>query len=525
VTATLTGSNLIAGRESAQGSATFRSLDPRSGDPGTVDVHGATPDEIAAAADGAAAAFRELSALPATRRAELLRAIADEMEADGDQIVAAADRETGLGAEPRLTSELARTTGQLRAFARLLDDGWYVEAIIDTADDTHQDVRRMLVPIGPVAVFGPANFPLAFSVAGGDTASALAAGCPVVVKSHSSHPETSEVTARAVVAATSRTGAPAGTFSLIHGSGRSVGTALVRHPAIKAVGFTGSLAAGRALCDLAAARPEPIPVYAEMGSLNPVFVTAGALQARGPEIADGFVGSMTLGNGQFCTKPGLVFVDGSFADLVATRLATVPAAPMLNPNIRDAFVESTGRAGRLAGVTEVVRPSPAGDAAVGCAPGLLATDVDTFLSTPELSEEHFGPLSVVITCPAGRMAEVAAGLAGSLTATVHAEAAEYDGLADLLATLAARAGRIVFDGFPTGVAVVPSMHHGGPYPASSSSLHTSVGMTAIRRFLRPVAYQNAPQALLPPELRDSNPSGIRRLVDWSFTDPATEGSG
>ena len=336
---TLNGSNLIAGEESAQGSSVFRSIDPRTGSAGTVDVHEATADEIDAAATAATAAFRELRAWPSARRAELLRAIADELDAIADELIAVTDRETGLGASPRLTGELARTTGQLRAFGQLLDDGWYVEAIIDTATEAHPDVRRMLVPLGPVAVFGASNFPLAFSVAGGDTASALAAGCPVVVKTHSSHPETSELTARAVVTALERMAAPAGTFSLIHGSGAVVGTALALHPAIKAVGFTGSLGAGRALHDLAASRPEPIPVYAEMGSLNPLFVTTRALAARAEEIAEGFVGSMTLGNGQFCTKPGLAFASGPFEEHVAARLAGVPSSPLLNPRIRDAFVD------------------------------------------------------------------------------------------------------------------------------------------------------------------------------------------
>lgn len=518
VEARVTGSNLIAGRESARGTATFRSIAPRTGEPGSIDVHEATPEEVEEAVEAAAAAFPELRATPAIRRATLLRAIAEALEEIGDDVVAAADRETGLGAEQRLRGELVRTTGQLRSFARLLQDGWYVEAVIDTATEAHPDVRRMLVPIGPVAVFGPANFPLAFSVPGGDTASSLAAGCPVIVKGHRSHPETSELCGRAIAAAIEATGAPRGAFSLLQGGGATVGRAIVAHPAVKAVGFTGSLPGGRALHDLAAGRPEPIPVYSEMGSLNPVFVTPGAVRARGSEIADGFVGSMTLGNGQFCTKPGLAFAPGELAELVGERLADLPSAPMLNADIRDAFVERVRHTSGLPGVEVVVPPAASEGAATACSPGLLATDVETFLSTPALSEEHFGPLSVIVACPPDRMADVARRMIGSLTATVHAQPGERAAIRDLVAIVVDRAGRIVFDGYPTGVSVLPSMHHGGPYPASSSSLHTSVGMTAVRRFLRPVAYQNAPQTLLPPELRDDNPLHIMRLVDWTWTD-------
>lgn len=518
VRATITGANLIAGRESARGTETFRSIAPRTGEPGPVEVHSATREETEEALTAAATAFPEFREVAGVRRAALLRGIADALEDIADEVVATADRETGLGAEPRLQGELVRTTGQLRSFARLLQDGWYVEAIIDTETEAHPDVRRMLVPIGPVAVFGPANFPLAFGVSGGDTASALAAGCPVIVKGHRSHPETSELCGRAIAAAVEASGLPRGAFSLLQDDGTSVGAALVAHPDVRAVGFTGSLGGGRAILDLAAARPEPIPVYAEMGSLNPLFVTPGALRARGSEIADGFVTSMTQGNGQFCTKPGLAFAPHELAEPVGERLAAAPSAPLLNAGIRDAFVERVEHTSQLPGVEVVLLPEATQGPATASSPGLLATDVDTFLGTPGLREENFGPISVVVACPPDRMADVARRLPGSLTAGIHAQPGEHAAIRDLVAAVVDRAGRIVFDGYPTGVSVVPSMHHGGPYPATSSSLHTSVGMTAVRRFLRPVAYQNAPQALLPFELRDDNPLHIMRLVDWTWTD-------
>jgi NADP-dependent aldehyde dehydrogenase len=475
--------------------------------------------DVATATAAAAEAFAEYRRWPAARRAVLLRGIADGLEALGDELVAVADAETGLG-ETRLSGEVGRTCGQLRAFADLVTAGWHVEAMIDTAGP---DLRRMLVPLGPVAVFGASNFPLAFSVPGGDTASALAAGCPVVVKAHPSHPRTSALCARAITAALADAGAPAGVFGLVEGASNAVGEALVTAPAITAVGFTGSLAGGRALYDLAAARPQPIPVYAEMGSLNPVFVTAGALAARGQAIAEGFVGSMTMGTGQFCTKPGLVFVPAGaaqgFVDAVAEGLAGVEGGPLLNDRIRDTLAGQLEATTALPGVQAVVRGS-AGDV---CTPTLLRVDWETYAATPALAEEHFGPVSVVVAVPDDGFAEAAGTLAGSLTATVHAEPAEHDAVAALLEVLREKAGRLVWNGFPTGVAVTHAMQHGGPYPATTNPLHTSVGSTSIRRFLRPVAYQDTPAALLPDELRDENPLGILRLVNGRWTPAPVQG--
>lgn len=517
---TITGTNLVAREERHNGTAELRGTDPRTGTELDPAFHEATTDEVAGAAAAAEDAFRVLRTWDDARRAAMLRTIADRLDGAGEALVERADRETALGSSPRLTGELARTTNQLRAFARLVDDGWYAEAIIDRGGDGSPDVRRQLVGLGPVAVFGASNFPLAFGVAGGDTAAALAAGCPVVAKGHPSHPGTSELVARAILAALEEVGAPAGTFSLIQGASPEVGRAVVLAPEIRAVGFTGSHAGGRALADLAQTRPEPIPVYAEMGSVNPLFVLPAAAAARAGEIAEGFAGSMTLGVGQFCTKPGLAFVPEGEAE--ALRQAVVSAlegnsgGPMLNARVRGAFAEELERLAALPGVEPVLSGTP-DDGPLACAPSLLAADLDTFLRTEELRDEHFGPVSVVVSCPHERLTEAASAVPGSLTATIHADDEDADLAGTLQEVLTDRAGRIVYNGFPTGVAVVPAMQHGGPYPATTSPGHTSVGMTSIRRFLRPVAFQDAPDELLPPALRDANPLGIPRLVDWEWT--------
>lgn len=505
--------------------STFTATDPRTGSAMGSSYRDATPSEIAHVVARAAEAFPALRDLPGAARADLLRAAATALEELGDQLIELADAETGLGTA-RLTGERSRTCGQLRLFADLLDEGSYVEAIIDHADGAatppRPDLRRMLTPIGPVAVFAASNFPLAFSVPGGDTASALAAGCPVVVKAHPAHPGTSELCAQALSRAVAQADLPAGGFSLLHG-GHGVGEALVTAPAIRAVGFTGSLTGGRALFDLAAARPDPIPVYAEMGSLNPVFVTAAALEARGSEIASGFVESMTLGTGQFCTKPGiLVLPAGDAGDAfiagVATAISSTAAGVMLAPGLKDALSQRLAETLALDGV-EVVAWGGDGDAAGVRHPAVVLTvDADRFVSTPQLREEHFGPVAVLVRCATPeQMREVASQLPGGLTATLHAQAEDSPEITELVALLRERVGRLAFDGFPTGVAVSHAMHHGGPYPATTAAGHTSVGSTAIRRFLRPVTYQNAPSTLLPTALQENNPLGIRRLVDGRWT--------
>jgi acyl-CoA reductase-like NAD-dependent aldehyde dehydrogenase len=519
----LTGANLIGRRESRAGSSSFTGSDPRNGREGTIAFIEATAAEVAEAAALAARAFDTWWRSTTAQRAAVLDAAADELASRRAAIVAAAESETGLGA-PRLNGELDRTTGQLRAFSQLLREGSFVEAIISRADPAATppvpDVRRMLVAIGPVAIFTPSNFPLAFGALGGDSASALAAGCPVVVKGHPSHPATSEACGRAMLAAIERAGAPDGIFSLLQSRDPAIARALVMAPEIQAVGFTGSLGAGRALHDVAAARPVPIPVYAEMGSLNPAFIGPGAIAARADTIADGLAVSITQGTGQFCTKPGLVFVPDDaggrqFAQALAERIAARTPGTMLNRGLGEGLDRQLARTTTQPGV-ERLTPASANDG-LQRAGTLLAVTHDVFRKTPALQEEHFGPMAVVIFCAPGEMQGAAASLPGSLTATVHAEPSDEAWVSPLADTLTRTTGRLVWNGYPTGVAVIPAMHHGGPYPSSTSPAHTSVGTTAIRRFLRPVAWQNVPEARLPEALRDGNPLGIQRSIDGRWT--------
>ncbi|MCU1410081.1 MAG: aldehyde dehydrogenase [Rhodoglobus sp.] len=439
-------------------------------------------------------------------RAAWLRAVADALDARTADLVAVADRETHLG-EGRLTGEVARTTGQLRLFADVVLEGSYLEATIDQAAPTaappRPDLRRMLRPIGPVAVFSASNFPFAFSVAGGDTASALAVGCPVVVKAHPGHPELSRLTAEIVTGALATAGAPTGAFALVEGY--EDGIALVGHPAVMAVAFTGSVAGGRALHDLAAARPAPIPFYGELGSVNPVVVTGGADAARGASLAAGLAASFTLGTGQFCTKPGVVFVPEGSAFERALAAVDLPAAgAMLTDSIARGFASGVDRLLAVPGV-ELVSGSADG-------PLVVAAPLDALEAhAEELLAEVFGPVTVLVRYGSDeRLLASLDKLEGSLTATLHAE--ESDATAELVERLETVAGRLLFAGWPTGVAVTWSQHHGGPWPSTTSQF-TSVGATAVRRFLRPIAYQDAPDAALPPALRDGNPLGIPRRVD------------
>ena len=514
---TLNGHNYIGQSASASGPTTFTGFAAATGQPLDVLFHEATPQELDRAltlAAGAAAAYR---ALPAARRAEFLEGIAEEILALGDQFIMQAHLESGLP-EARLTGERMRTVNQLRLFASVVREGSWVDARIDRAlpDRTpapRPDLRRMLVPLGPVGVFGASNFPFAFSVAGGDTASALAAGCPVVVKAHPAHPGTSEMAACAVLKAASALGMPDGVFSMLHG-GAETSLALVRHPLLQAVGFTGSLAAGRALFDAAAARPFPIPVYAEMGSINPVFLLPGALRERSAALAAGLAQSVTLGVGQFCTNPGLVVgLRGAglsaLLEETAQTVSRTPPGVMLTPRIGQAYGQGRTRMENTAGVE---RESEAYDAAV------FSTRAETFLATPALAEEVFGPSTLVVACadPA-EMEAVARGLDGQLTATVHGTPEDFQEFAGVIALLETKVGRLVFNGFPTGVEVSPAMQHGGPYPAATDSRSTSVGTAALLRFARPVCWQDAPSALLPPALRDENPDKIWRLLDSRWT--------
>jgi NADP-dependent aldehyde dehydrogenase len=497
---------------------TFNSVDPRTGEAGPSFTE-ATPEDVRAAVAAAAAVHRSGALRDRAKRAALLRGAAARLRAAGDEIVAVAEAETGLP-EARLRSELERTAGQLEAFAAIVDAGDDAEAIIDHPDPDavpipKPDVRRMQVPLGPVAVFGASNFPLAFSTAGGDTASALAAGCPVVVKGHPSHPGTGEIVARELRAAVADAGLPEGTFANLTAAGVEVGEALVDAAEIAAVGFTGSFNGGKAIFDRAARRGAPIPVYAEMGSINPIVVTEAALRARADKIVEGLTASVANFGGQLCTKPGVVFVPAgeqgdAFAADLAARLDAVAPSVLLNERLRDALRDAVDR---LAARPEVRALGEAPDAD---GPGFrhqpAAYEAPADAAADELFEEHFGP--VVLLLRHRSRDELLAALEridGQLSGTLHAERGED--VDDIVAALAARAGRVVFDGFPTGVAVTYGMHHGGPFPATTSPPHTSVGMTAVHRFTRPVAFQDAPAHVLPPELREDNPLGIRRRVD------------
>lgn len=521
---TVHGEQLIAGTRSHEGQATFRAYDPATDRPLEPAFHEGTAADVDRALAAAQAAFAAFRGTDGLARAAFLDAIVAALRDDEEAIVARGQAETGLP-EGRLRGELGRTTGQLGMFAGLLRDGSWVDARIDLADPARSpapkpDVRRMLAPIGPVVVFGASNFPLAFSVAGGDTASALAAGCPVVVKGHPAHPGTSELVAEAVTSAARTSGMPDGTFSMLQGSGHEVGLALVRHPATRAVGFTGSLRGGRALYDAAAQRETPIPVFAEMGSSNPVFVLPGALQERGEDIAVGLHGSFTLGVGQFCTNPGLTVVpDGPGADAfratLAERTRATDPGTMLHSGIQGAYESGIQRFEEVPGVRLLSRAELAGgaDAPRGRAT-VLEVDADRFLERPELAEEVFGPSTLLVgSATREQMHRIAASLDGHLTATLIAAEGELERYRDLVDTLADKVGRLIVNGFPTGVEVGPAMQHGGPYPATTDARFTSVGTAAIFRFVRPIAYQDAPDAILPEALRDANPLGILRQVD------------
>lgn len=504
----------------------LRSIDPRSGQPFGPPIPESDLLACIEAASAAEEAFVAMASFDGAARAGLLEAIADEVEALGEELIALCGRETGLTAA-RLTGERGRTVGQLRAFAARLREGSWVEAIIDRGEPSRSpsprpELRRMLRPLGPVAVFGASNFPLAFAVVGGDTAAALAAGCPVVFKGHPFHPATSAMLAGAMAAALRRCGFPAGAFALLQSRAHELGAALVRHRAIKAVSFTGSLRGGRALCDVAAARPEPIPVYAEMGSTNPVFLLPGRL-AQAPEaLGERLAGSLCLGTGQFCTNPGLVFVvDGpdaeAFLASYGAALAALPPAPMVHPQILVGYRARLENLRRRAGV-ELIAEGPRGEGPCDVSGTILAASAEAFIDDESLREEVFGPCALVVRCrDLAELRRAAARLPGQLTAAVHGTEAELASEAELLRVLERRVGRLIFDGVPTGVEVAAAMVHGGPYPASSDGRSTSVGVEAIPRFSRPVCFQDAPQALLPAELQDANPLGLWRRVDGVLT--------
>ncbi|MCD1635803.1 aldehyde dehydrogenase (NADP(+)) [Martelella mediterranea] len=499
----LQGKHLIAGQWIG-GNETFRN-EPASGEPDTFSV--GTPELVNKAAEAAEEAFWEYGYTSRERRAAFLRAIARAIDARGDAIAQMGSKETGLP-EARLVGERGRTTGQLKLFADHIEAGDYLDrrhdpALPDRKPAPRPDIRLMQRPVGPVAVFGASNFPLAFSTAGGDTASALAAGCPVIVKGHSAHPGTSDLVAQAIDAAIRECDMPPGVFSQIQGGNRTVGQALVQHPLVTAVGFTGSLGGGRALFDLCAVRPSPIPFYGELGSVNPMFVLEHALEARASEIASGWAASLTLGAGQFCTNPGIAVVSGKAASSafiagVKEALAGVAPQVMLTDGISAAYRKGRDRIAASKGVEEIFAAEAGSRSA---APYLYATTAGEWLANAALGEEVFGPLGlVVLASDAAEMQAVARVLAGQLTCTLHFDSEDRTAARRLMPILERKAGRLLANGFPTGVEVCDAMVHGGPYPASTNFGATSVGTLSIRRWLRPVSYQNMPSELLPDDL-------------------------
>jgi NADP-dependent aldehyde dehydrogenase len=514
-----TGLSLIAGERAVAVGTPFHGYNPADGrelEPAYFSASTANVDRAVSAAVAAAPVF---AALSGKERGLLLRAIADRLDAAAPALIERAMLETALP-RPRLMGEVARTSGQLRHFAGVVEEGTWLMARIDTADPARTppkpDIRSMLRPLGPVVVFGASNFPLAFSVAGGDTASALAAGNPVVFKAHPAHPGTGELAGRIMAEAVAARSLPAGIFSLLFDSGHTVGAALVQHPEIRAVGFTGSFRGGRALMDIAAIRPHPIPVYAEMGSTNPVFILPGALAERAEALATGLHGSFTLGGGQFCTKPGVVFVETEHAIPFTQKLreatAAGPAFSLLTSGIASAY----GKAHEARTALQTVSGAGASEG-FSVRSLLQETTGGAYLADPTLGEEVFGPSTLLVHCKAkDEMLAAARALEGHLTATILGTEEDLAANTELLRVLETKVGRVIFNAFPTGVEVCHAMVHGGPYPATSDGRSTSVGSQAIFRFARPVAYQGLPQAALPDELKDGNPLGILRLHNGAW---------
>lgn len=499
----------------------FRGVEAATGGEIGPDFSMATLEDVAAACALAAAALDEFREIAPESRARFLETVAERIEAVGDALIERAMIETGLP-RARLEGERGRTMGQLRLFARVLREGYWAGVTLDPPLPDRQplprsDLRQRRIAVGPVAVFGASNFPLAFSVAGGDTASAFAAGCPVVVKAHPAHPGTSALVGQAIGEAVAACGLPGGVFSLLQGPSHEIGTALVADPRTKAVGFTGSRAGGLALVAVAQARPEPIPVYAEMSSVNPVILLPGALAARPEALAAGYVASLTMGAGQFCTNPGVVLgVDGPdldrFADSAAEKLAAVQPQVMLTPAIRGAYEHGRGA---LAGRPNVKQTAAGAAADNDCQAqaAIFATSAEAFMADPDLGGEVFGPASILVRCASlEELRSVLAAMEGQLTMTLQMDEADVEAARALLPLLERKAGRIIANGWPTGVEVSHAMVHGGPFPATSDPRGTSVGATAIDRFLRPVCYQDLPDALLPAELKDANPLGLPRHI-------------
>jgi NADP-dependent aldehyde dehydrogenase len=531
VMSALLGKSILGSHRSADGPEHFFAVDPASGGKLNPAFYAATVADVEKAAQIAAAAFSTYGRLTGRERGNFLRKIAANLEAISEALIERAHLETALP-KPRLQGETARTCGQLRLFAQVAEEGSWVNARIDRAEPERKpapkpDIRSMLRPLGPVAIFGASNFPLAFSVAGGDTASAFAAGNPVIVKVHPAHPGTSELAGGAIAASVRECGLPEGLFSLLFDGGTKVGVALVTHPLVKAVGFTGSRAAGRVLMDLTSSRPEPIPFFGEMSSTNPVFILPGALRERGDAIASGLHSSFTLGAGQFCTKPGMVFVERGdtakgFQQKLRELVNGVAGFHLLTAGIRSSYKSAITTRKNNADIKSVtLAPEPASRSAQSVGAALFEIEADAFLKNHGFEAEIFGPTTLIVeTSNHEQMLETARGLEGHLTATVHGTEDDLRQFADLIAILETKVGRLIFNGFPTGVEVTHAMVHGGPYPATSDGRSTSVGSQAIFRFCRPVCYQGFPNSALPEELKDENPLGIWRMIDGRITDEA-----
>lgn len=523
----ITARSYVGGEWIAGSGAPFRSVNPATGEEFGPQFFDAGHDKIDRALIGADAAFRTYASSSLAQRATFLRAIADELTALGEPLLTIAHLETALPLD-RLARERMRTVQTLHAFADYVEDGSWLDARIDTAEPARvpaprPDIRRLLVPLGPIVNFAASNFPLAFSVAGGDTASAFAAGCSVVCKAHEAHPGTSELAAMAIVRAAATAGVPPAVFSLLHGRSHEVGLSLVRHPLTRAVSFTGSPRAGRILFDEGGAREEPIPVYAEMGSINPMFVLPGALASRPEALADGIASSMLLGVGQFCTSPGLVIaVRGEGFDRLqsglASRIATAAPGTMLRATMRTSFRDAVYLA-RKHGAEQVAVGVDAGTAEGHTVqPVFLTVKAPVLLADQSLQHEMFGPVTMLVICDSvDEMLRVAKALEGQLTASLHGTDAELAHQHALVRVLQHKAGRLIVNGYPTGVEFGHAIHHGGPFPATTDSRSTSVGSAAIARFTRPVCYQDFPQTLLPAPLRDANDAAIWRMVNGTMT--------
>ena len=522
----LSGQQLIGYTTSAQGKPQFQASEPQTGKALDPMFYEATEQEVDQAARQSEKAFTVYRKLPPSQRAQFLETIADELENLDHALIMRAEQETALPF-PRLQGERQRTVNQLKLFAELIREGSWVDARIDIAQPERTpipkpDIRQMSIPLGPVAVFGASNFPLAFSVAGGDTASALAAGCTVVVKAHPAHPGTSEMVASAILSAAQKCNLPEGVFSLLQGSSHEVGTNLIKHPMIQAVGFTGSFKGGKALFDTANRREIPIPVFAEMGSTNPVFILPQALKTRSESLAKGLAASLTLGVGQFCTNPGVTFAldqEGmtDFQQHLYDALAENEAGVMLTPAIKQTFEDITGDLSKDPAAELLVQGQQV-EGALAVKAQLYKVSYDDFKQRSEWWEEMFGPAGFLVEVDhKEQLLETARQINGHLTATIHGTEEDLEAHHELLSILERKVGRLVINGFPTGVEVCASMVHGGPYPATTAPHTTSVGSKAIDRFVRPVCYQDVPQILLPDELKDDNPLGIMRIINGCYS--------